>query len=100
MYEVKGGGISFSDVIWLIQSLVLIGAGIWIFRLKEIGRISILICTAYSLVTTIYYYLPVSASIPFLSLPSLLVMSLSVVNILIFVYFMRSNVKAYILTKG
>jgi hypothetical protein len=30
MYEIKGGGIDISDVIWFIQSLALIGAGIWI----------------------------------------------------------------------
>lgn len=94
------GDTSISDTIWLIQSLALIVAGIWIFKLKEIGRISILICVLYSLITTIYYYLPVASTIPFLSLPSLLVISLCLVNVLIFVYFMRHDVKAYIIAKG
>jgi hypothetical protein len=100
MYEIKGGGIAVSDVIWLIQSLALIGAGIWIFRLKEIGRISILICSLYSLAITIYYYLQVSASISFLSVFSLLVFSPCFVNVLTFLYFLRSDVKAYLLAKG
>ena len=100
MYEIKGGGIDISDVIWFIQSLALIGAGIWIFRLKEIGRISILICLLYSLAITIYYYLQVSASTTFLSVFSLLVISLCLVNVLTFSYFMRSDVKAYLHARG
>ena len=94
------GDTSVSDMIWLLQSLGMVVAGAWIFKLKEVGRILILICTLYSLVTTIYYYLPVASTIPFLSLPSLLVIFLSLVNILIFGYFMRHDVKAYIIAKG
>ena len=99
MFEAQGDT-SFSDVIWLIQSLTLIIAGVWILKLKEIGRISILICTIYSVVTTIYYYLPVASAFPILSLPTLVVISLSLVNVLIFVYFMRRDVKAFIIAKG
>ncbi len=99
MAEVKGADIPVTDVIWLIQSLALIIAGVWILKLKQIGRISILICVLYSLITTIYYYLQVASTIPFLSLPSLLVISLCLVNALIFVYFMRRDVKAYIMAK-
>ncbi len=94
------GDTSISDAIWLIQSLALIISGVWIFKLKEIGRIAILICALYSLITTIYYYLPVASTIPFWSLPSLLVISLSLVNVLIFGYFIRRDLKTYIQAKS
>ena len=99
MVDVKGG-ISVSDMIWIMQSLTLIVAGIWIFKLKEIGRISILICVSYSLIMTIYYYLPVASTIPLFDLASLLVISLCLINALIFIFFMRRDVKVYIKEQG
>jgi hypothetical protein len=95
MFEAQGQT-SFMTVIGLVQNIALLIASIWIFKLKEIGRIVIIVCTLWSLIQTVYYYLPVITVIPFLSFSSLLTISLCIVNILILVYFVRRDVKAYI----
>ena len=95
MVAVKGGGVSVSDVTWLLQNLALASAGFWIFRLKEIGRLAILICTVYGLVTAVSYYLPESAYFPYIILPTFILLPLITGNLLVFVYFMRRDVKAY-----
>ncbi len=99
MFEAQGQT-SLLTVVGLVQNVALLIASIWIFKLKEIGRIVIIVCTLWSLLQTVYYYMPVIKEIPFLSFSSLLTISLCVVNILILIYFMRREVKTYIVAEG
>ncbi len=99
MFDAQGQT-SFLTVVGLVQNIALLIAGIWILKLKEIGRIVIIVCMLWSLIETVYYYIPVITVIQFLSFSSLLTISLCIVNILILIYFMRSDVKAYIVTQG
>jgi hypothetical protein len=94
------GKVVLKDIIWLFQSIGLIVASLWIFKLKEVGRIVILVCAAWSLLQTVYDYLRFMREIPFMSLPSLLFITLCFVNVLIFIYFSRSDIKAYVNAKG
>jgi hypothetical protein len=99
MFEAQGQT-SLLTLIGLIQNAALLIASIWIFKLKEVGRILIIACTLWSLLQTVYYYMPVVTVIPLLSFSSLLTISLCIVNVLILIYFMRRDVKAYVVAQG
>ncbi len=84
----------------MIQSLILLIASILLFKLREIGRILILACTMWSLLQAVYYFIRSYSSLPLMSLSNLFSISFIAVNVFIFLYFMRRDVKAYVTAHG
>ena len=87
-------------LIALTQSLILLIASIWLFKLKEFGRILILACIIWNLLQLLYFYFSGSSSMPLIGYSDSFAMFLFLLNIFILLYFLRRDVKAYIIAHG
>jgi hypothetical protein len=93
-------GYAFLVYLEMIPSLILLIAGIWLFKLKNFGRLLILVCVTWDLLTSIYTYVQFFSETPFLSYVNLSIVSFVILDVLILLYFLRRDVKEYIITHG
>jgi hypothetical protein len=84
-------------IIGLLQSLGLLIAGIWLFKLKEFGRILILACIIWNLLRSIYFEIPLFSQMPFITYTKLFLVAIFLADIFTLLYFLRRDVKAYIM---
>jgi hypothetical protein len=99
IFEAQGQTLLLT-LIGLFQGMILLVAGIWLFKLKEFGRILILACIIWNLLQSIYFYMRGFAEISFRSYATFVAISIFLINAFILLYFLRRDVKAYIIAHG
>jgi len=80
----------------IIRSSILLMASIWIFKMKKIGWNLILICVAWDTLELIYDFIRSYSSSSLISVSNLVSGSFFIINVLIFIYFIKPEVKAYV----
>ena len=84
----------------IIRSSILLMASIWIFKMKKIGWNLILICVAWDTLELIYDFIRSYSSSSLISVSNLVSGSFLIINVLIFIYFIKPEVKSYVTAEG